>query len=34
MNTLEFFQTILPSEGVYYLALIEKGTGKVVHKPL
>lgn len=33
MNTLEFFQTILPSEGVYYLALIEKGTGKVVHKP-
>lgn len=33
MNTLEFFQTILPPEGVYYLALIEKGTGKVVHKP-
>lgn len=33
MNTLEFFQTILPPQGTYYLALIERETGKVVHKP-
>lgn len=33
MDTLEFFQTILPPEGTYYLALIERSSGKVVHKP-
>lgn len=31
MTTLEFFQTILPEEGGYYLALINKD-GKVAHK--
>ncbi len=33
MDTLEFLTTILPLEGTHYLALIEKGTGKTVHKP-
>lgn len=33
MNTLEFFQTILPPEGVYFLALIHKETKRVGHKP-
>jgi len=32
MNTLEFLQTILPSEGVFYLALIDRKTGFVQHK--
>lgn len=31
MNTLDFFQTILPEEGGYYLALIARD-GKVAHK--
>lgn len=32
MNTQEFFRAILPDEGVYYLALIDRKTGRVTHK--
>ncbi len=32
MNTLDFFSTILPSEGTYYLALLDDNTKKVAHK--
>lgn len=32
MDTLEFFRAILPDEGVYFLALIDKNTGRVAHK--
>ena len=33
MDTLEFFQTILPPDGTYYLALIDRTSKKVTHKP-
>ena len=32
MNTQEFLGTILPSEGIYFLALIDKSSGRVAHK--
>ena len=32
MNTLEFLEAVLPPTGVYYLALIDKATGRVAHK--
>lgn len=32
MDTLDFFRAILPDEGVYYLALIDKKTGRVAHR--
>lgn len=33
MDTLEFFNNILPPDGTFYLALIERTSGKTVHKP-
>lgn len=32
MNTQEFLGAILPSEGIYFLALIDKSSGRVAHK--
>jgi hypothetical protein len=32
MNTLEFLEAVLPPTGVYYLALIDRATGRVAHK--
>jgi hypothetical protein len=32
MNTLEFLEAVLPPTGVYYLALIDRSTGRVAHK--
>jgi hypothetical protein len=33
MDTLEFLQTVLPEDGIKYLALIDPKTGKPAHKP-
>lgn len=32
MNTQDFLGTILPGEGIYFLALIDKASGRVAHK--
>ena len=32
MQTLQFLEAILPPTGVYYIALIDKATGRVAHK--
>ena len=32
METLEFLEVILPPTGVYYIALIDRATGRVAHK--
>lgn len=32
MNTLDFFRAILPGEGTYFLAVIDKATGRVGHR--
>jgi hypothetical protein len=31
MNTLEFFQTVLPAEGVFFVVLMDVGSGKIRH---
>lgn len=33
MDTLEFLRAVLPDEGIFYLALIDRKTGRVAHKP-
>jgi hypothetical protein len=33
MDTLEFLQTVLPEDGIKYLALIDPKTGRPAHKP-
>lgn len=32
MNTLDFFRAILPGDGTYFLAVIDKATGRVGHR--